>query len=170
MLVPWRTLNGRHPSTAQCARGTERKRQRLAEEEFRENTEKAFEAYGAPLENVTVFKYMGLVITAGGDDWPAVVGNLQKERESWGSLSRILILEGVDPVILGYFFKSHSLASLSHSICRFIIIATHVGASLRYPIGITLHHIFPPGVNTVNISCVLYSTNTFNNYCPYPLQ
>ena len=106
MLVPWRTLNGRHPSTAQCARGTEWKRQRLAEEEFRENTEKAFEAYGAPLENVTVFKYMGLVITAGDDDWPAVVGNLQKERESWGSLSRILILEGVDPVILGYFFKA----------------------------------------------------------------
>ena len=32
MLVPWGTLNGRHISTAQCARGAYRKRRRLADE------------------------------------------------------------------------------------------------------------------------------------------
>ena len=31
MLVPRRTLNGRHPATSQCARGAERKRRRLME-------------------------------------------------------------------------------------------------------------------------------------------
>ena len=46
MLVPWRTLNGSHPDTAQCARGSERKRQRLEGAELRESTERAFEAYG----------------------------------------------------------------------------------------------------------------------------
>ena len=38
MLVPCRTLNGRHPATAQCDRGAERKRRQLAEDEFREST------------------------------------------------------------------------------------------------------------------------------------
>ena len=35
MLVPWRSLNGRHKNTAVCRSGAERKRQRLAEIEIR---------------------------------------------------------------------------------------------------------------------------------------
>ena len=35
MLVPQRALNRRHPDTAQCKRGAERKRRRLAEAETR---------------------------------------------------------------------------------------------------------------------------------------
>ena len=56
ILVPWRTMNRSHPAIAQCARGAEQKRWRLAEEELREIMERAFEAYGDPLGNVTVFK------------------------------------------------------------------------------------------------------------------
>ena len=44
ILVPWRALNGRHPATAQCARGAEQNRQRLAEAEMRESSDRAFEA------------------------------------------------------------------------------------------------------------------------------
>ena len=55
MLVPRRTLNGRHPATAQCAKGAERKRQRLAEADTRESLERAFEAYGEPIKNVSKF-------------------------------------------------------------------------------------------------------------------
>ena len=36
MQVPRRALNGRHPGTAQCAKGAERKRRRLAETDTRE--------------------------------------------------------------------------------------------------------------------------------------
>ena len=68
MLVPWRTLNRRHPATAQCARGAERKMRRLVEEELREITERAFEAYGDPLENVTAFKSLGWMMMAGDYD------------------------------------------------------------------------------------------------------
>ena len=50
MLVPRRALNGRHPATAQCAKEAEQRRRRLAEAELRENMERAFEAYGEPLE------------------------------------------------------------------------------------------------------------------------
>ena len=52
MLVPRRALNGRHPATAQCARGAERKRRRLSEAETRENAERAFGAYGEPIQNI----------------------------------------------------------------------------------------------------------------------
>ena len=84
MLVPWHTLNGRHPATLQCNMGAERKRRRLAEEELRETTERAFQDYREPLENVTAFRYLGRMMKAVDDDWPAVVFNLQKSRKSLG--------------------------------------------------------------------------------------
>ena len=86
MLVPWRALNGRHHNTAQFAKGAELKRRRMVEAELRESTDRVFEAYGKPLENVANFKYLGRAMTAGDDDWPAVTGNLSKERKSWGRL------------------------------------------------------------------------------------
>ena len=43
-----------------------------------EITERAFEAYAAPLEIVSVFKYLGWVMTAGDDECPAV-----RARKSW---------------------------------------------------------------------------------------
>ena len=55
MLIPRWDLNGRHPTTAQCERGEERKRRRLAEAETRESSERAFEAYGEPIKNVLAF-------------------------------------------------------------------------------------------------------------------
>ena len=58
------------------------------------------------MENVTALKYMGIVITAGGDDWTAVAGNLQKVRKIWVGLSKILSREGADLKVLGHFFKA----------------------------------------------------------------
>ena len=112
MLVPWQDLNVRHPATAQCARGVERKRRRLAEAEMRASSERAFEAYMEPLENVTAFRYLGRVLTAGDDDWLVVVGNLEKARKSWGRLSRILSREGADPKVSGSFYKAVAQAVL----------------------------------------------------------
>ena len=80
-------MKGRHLATAQCARGSERKRNRLVEEELQEILERAFQAYGAPLDNVTALKYMGRVMTLIYDDLPAVAGNLQKARKSWERMS-----------------------------------------------------------------------------------
>ena len=73
---------------------------------MRESLERAFEAYMEPLENVTAFKYLGWVLTAGDNDWLAVVGNLGKARKSWGRLSRILSWEGADPKVLGNVYKA----------------------------------------------------------------
>ena len=106
MLVPWCALNGSHLATSQCARGAEQKRKRLAEEELQESSERAFQAYGAPLENVTTFKYLRRVVTAGYDEWPAVTGNLHKAKKSWGWISRVLSREGAEPKVSGHFFKA----------------------------------------------------------------
>ena len=77
MLVPWRSLNRRHHATALCRKGAEQKRRRIAEEELRDSTERAFESYGKPIETVNKFKYLGQVMTVGGGaaDW--------RWRETW---------------------------------------------------------------------------------------
>ena len=77
---------------------------------MREITEWAFEACGAPLENVIAFKYLGQVMTEGDDDWPAVVEDLRKARKSWGRLSQILIREGAGSKVLGNIFKAATQA------------------------------------------------------------
>ena len=106
MLVPWRALNGKHHDTVMCRSGAERKRRKMAETELRESMDMAFEAYRKQLEAVPSFKYLGRIITAGYNDWPAVVGNLVKARNSWGRLIRILSREGADKSISGTFFKA----------------------------------------------------------------
>ena len=74
--------------------------------------DRAFEAYRELLENVTTFRYLGRVLTAGDDDWLAVAGNLQKEQKSWGRLYQILIREGSDPKVSGKFYEAVAQAVL----------------------------------------------------------
>ena len=97
MQVPRKAINGLHLETAQCAKGAERKRRRLAETETRENSERAYRAYGKPMETVTEFRYLGRILTATDDDWPAVAGNIKKARRSWGRLAKVLGREGAYP-------------------------------------------------------------------------
>ena len=69
-----------------CRSGSERKRRRLAQTEVRESTEMAFEVYREQLKTVPSFKYLERILTEGGNDWPAVAGNLGKARKSWGRM------------------------------------------------------------------------------------
>ena len=89
-----------------CRSGAERKRRRLAETEIRESTEMAFEVYGEQLKTVPSFKYLGIILMAGDDDWPAVAGNMGKARNSWGRLHRILSMEGANKRVSRNFFKA----------------------------------------------------------------
>ena len=52
------------------------------------------------------------MLTAGYDDWLAVVGNRGKARKSWGWLSWILSQEGADPKVSGHFYKAVAQAEL----------------------------------------------------------
>ena len=110
--VPRREMNGRHPGTVQCAKGAEIKRQRLEEMETRENSERAFEAYGATIEPVTEFRYLGRILTMTDDNWPAVVGNLRKAKQSWGRLEILIGREGADPKVSRTFYIAVTQAVL----------------------------------------------------------
>ena len=78
----------------------------MEEEGLRETLDRAFWAYVASLENVTVFKYLGRVMMSGDDDWTEVADNLRKARKSWVQMSRILSWEGADQKVLGNFLKA----------------------------------------------------------------
>ena len=106
MLVHWRALNKRHLTTTQCVKGEERKRRRLSEKELWESLDRAFQTYGELLETVSLFKYLGRVMTTGDDDWPEMAGNLSKARKIWMQMTAILSREGVDPKESGLLFKA----------------------------------------------------------------
>ena len=44
-------------------------------------------------------------MTAGDDDWPAVLGKLQREMTIWGRLLRILSREGADTKVSEHFSR-----------------------------------------------------------------
>ena len=90
LQVPRRALTGRHLGTAKCKTGAERKLRRLAAAEGAAAAERAFEAYGRRIPAVEEFRYLGRVLTATDDDWPAVARNLYRARTTWGRLARIL--------------------------------------------------------------------------------
>ena len=106
MLVPWRALHGWNLAISQFAKGEERRRQRMAEEEMRGMEERAFQAYGRPLDTVTSFKYLGRVLTAGYDKWPELVVKLKKGWKSLERLKSIMGREGANPRVSGMFFKA----------------------------------------------------------------
>ena len=55
---------------------------------------------------VTLFKYLGQVLTATDNDWMAVVGNLWKAQKIWARMERMLGQEGARPRFSGMFFKA----------------------------------------------------------------
>ena len=40
--------------------------------------ERAFYTYGKRMEAVSEFRYLGRILTATDDDWPAVAGNIRR--------------------------------------------------------------------------------------------
>ena len=89
-----------------CRGGAYKKRRRLAEAEVRDSAEMAFEVYREQIQTAPRFKYLGRILTEGDDDCPAVAGNLEKARKSWGRLQGILSREGTTKQVSGNFFKA----------------------------------------------------------------
>ena len=73
---------------------------------MRKTLERAFHAYGKQMREVTEFRYLGRVLTATDDDWPAVAGNIRKAWASWGRLARVLVREGADPKVSRSFYTA----------------------------------------------------------------
>ena len=79
---------------------------------------------------VTSFKYLGRLILAADDDWPAVVKNLSWSRNVWSRMSRILSREEAVPRVSGFFFKSMVQAVLIFKADTWLV-TPHMGKALK---------------------------------------
>ena len=78
--------------------------QQLDEEEAWAGAVMAFQAYGRPLEIVLSLKYLGILLKATDNDCPEVIRNIQKAREIWARLLRILGRESAETFKSGSFY------------------------------------------------------------------
>jgi hypothetical protein len=62
--------------------------------------------YGAELERVEVFEYLGRLLAYDNNDAWAVRGNLKKARGVWARLSRTIRAENVSPHACSIFYKA----------------------------------------------------------------
>ena len=67
IILPWVALKPRHPEIDLCAQGAERKRRRMAEEEYQAGAVTAVQDYDRPLEIVSSFKYLRHLLVATDD-------------------------------------------------------------------------------------------------------
>ena len=105
MFVPWRALNSRHPTTEICRKGEDHKLHWLEAEEARAGSETSLTAYGQTLTAVSSIKYMGRVLSALDDDFPAVISNLRKLQKKWACLLRFMGWEVMDAQTLVTFYR-----------------------------------------------------------------
>ena len=64
-----------------------------------------FQAYKRPLDMVTVFKYLGWVLTACSDGFPGLIVNIWKSQSRRAPFYRILGWEGAYPKTSGTFYN-----------------------------------------------------------------
>ena len=99
-------LTAGHQSTAECHRFAERKAafdRALVQMDAEEVT---FQVGGTPIERVKRFKYLGRILDERDDDGPAVLRQLERARAKWGRFAALLRKEGVEPRVMGYFYKA----------------------------------------------------------------
>jgi hypothetical protein len=99
-------MNGRHYETAMCKDGVARKVQYAATERAHLALQQSFTAYGAELERVEVFKYLGRLLAYDDNDAQAVRGNLKKARGVWARLSCTIRAENESPHVCSIFYKA----------------------------------------------------------------
>eukprot|EP00797_Seminavis_robusta_P003406 Sro1211_g252850.1 Reverse transcriptase (RNA-dependent DNA polymerase) (1066) ;mRNA; f:30706-34100 len=90
MHVTYQALNTTHPSSHLCIEGQQRKLRRQNLEAVRKSREVVFTALNQPIETVTSFRYLGRILSANNNDWPAVHKNIIKARQKWAHISRPL--------------------------------------------------------------------------------
>jgi hypothetical protein len=106
-------------------------KRRALEVQLHEASTIVITANGIPLEKVDLFRYLGRPLSCNNNNWPAVFHNLMKAQTRWGRLSKPLIKTGVDPRIVGLFYKTIVQAVLLYA-CETWVITQGMIKMLRY--------------------------------------
>ncbi len=105
-----------------CKDGVARKVQYAAAERAHTALQQTFMVYGAELEKVEVFKYLGRLLAYNDNDAQAVRGNLKKAWGIWARLSRTIRAENASPVHATHFTKQpcnqYCCLEARHGTCR----------------------------------------------------
>ncbi len=107
LQISFTAINGRHYETAMCKDGVARKVQYAAAERAHKALQQTFMAYGAELERVKVFKYLGRLLAYNNNDARAVRGNLKKACGVWARFSHTIRAENASPCVCGIFLQSN---------------------------------------------------------------
>ena len=94
----------RHVGSVFCRRQAKAVAQRAAREVSRQAQEQRFYAYGAPLESVESFKYLGRILSNDDNDALAISTNVKLARKAWGRISSLLLHDGANPKTSGSFY------------------------------------------------------------------
>ena len=111
MFIPREALNGQHPTTEMCAKGSKNKYRQQVEEEMHVDAAAAFQAYRRNLVAVNSFKYLGFLTTS-IDDWPEVLSHLSNSRRNYERFYRIMVREGEYKRTTRTFYKAVIQATL----------------------------------------------------------
>ena len=95
----------RHQRSADCKRFTDIRQKREQAKVQEAATQFVFTVNGTPIKVTKQFKYLGRILDDTDKDQPAISRNLQRAREKWGMIGRILSKKGADPKIMGSFYK-----------------------------------------------------------------
>jgi exonuclease III len=101
-----RVVGPEHQRTDDCIKNTATRMRRQDEKTQQEAEKITFTVNEIEIKNVNQFKYLGRILDNKDSDIPAVEKNLQKARQKWARLSRILSKESANPKVMASFYKA----------------------------------------------------------------
>ena len=75
-------------------------------------------------EGVDSFKYLGSVLYRSDEDWPAVLRNIERVRQVWGRLGKLLRREGADLIVPEKFYQAVVQAVIIFGAGKWVLTAT----------------------------------------------
>jgi hypothetical protein len=101
-----RAVGEKHKLTEDCKKATKSRQAHLDEKVQQSARQHIFTVSGIPLERVSQFKYLGRLLDEDDKDGPALQANLEKARQKWCRIGRILSREQATPRIMATFYKA----------------------------------------------------------------
>ena len=97
----------KHWATSDCIKSSDT-RNRWFRQHFEKPKAKKVDYFinGQKIDKVTEFKYLGRILHEKDDDQYAAIRQLNRAKQKWARISKILTTQGVEPRVKGYFYKA----------------------------------------------------------------